>query len=170
MWPSFGNTTVFTRSDKSFHAASVVEHLQRFMAITSTDAIECRIAATECIGLVAETLGRDVAAQLLPPFLHAAAEGFRLDVCRLKEYSHGLFAVSAKVLKDGFAPYLPGVFGLACQTLEAVRTYSHLRTHPSGKPAFLPRKREHFIGILTESMKSMHFDPIQCLHLANSGT
>lgn len=113
------------------HAAPVVEHLQRFMAITAPDALSARTAATECVGLVAETLGRAVAEKLLPPFLHAAAEGFQLHATALREYGHGLFAVSARLLEDAFVPYLQGAVDMAVASIESVRPHTNPHTQPS---------------------------------------
>jgi hypothetical protein len=103
-------------------AAPVVEQLQRFMALTAPNALPARTAATECVGLVAETLGRSVAEELLPPFLHAAAAGFQLEAPMLREYGHGLFAVSARVLQSSFTPFLHGAFDLAKASIQAVRS------------------------------------------------
>ena len=121
LWPHQPAVLFRPEWTAAVHAAPVIEHLQRFMAITAPDALSARTAATECVGLVAETLGRAVAEQLLPPFLHAAADGFQLHATALREYGHGLFAVSARLLEDAFVPFLQGAFEMAVASIESVR-------------------------------------------------
>ena len=101
----------------------MVEQLKRFMTLTAPHALPARTCATECVGLVAETLGRGVAETLLPTFLHAAAEGFALDAPMLREYGHGLFAVSARVLQDAFVPFLDGCVKFARTSIQSVRFF-----------------------------------------------
>ena len=105
---------------REFHAEQVVEQLKRFMTLTAPNALPARTCATECIGLVAETLGRKAAENILPTFLHAAADGFTLDAPMLREYGHGLFAVAARVLQDSFVPFLDGCVKFARTSIRSV--------------------------------------------------
>lgn len=109
------------KGNKIVHAEPVVEVLRPFMTLTSSNTVSARTSATECIGLVAENLGREAAEKLLPTFLHAAADGFALDVPLLREYGHGLFSVSARVLQESFVPFLDGCVQLARKSIELVR-------------------------------------------------
>ena len=82
--------------------------------------LSARARATDCVGIVVACLGADTAAALLPEFLEAAVRGFELEYSELREYGHGLFACSAAILKDRFAPYLAVIVPLALQSLAQV--------------------------------------------------
>jgi hypothetical protein len=116
------------------------------MTLTAPNALSARKCATECVGLIAETLGRSVAESLLPAFLHAAAEGFALDAPMLREYGHGLFAVSARVLKESFVPFLDGCVKFARTSIQSVRLPSllHLRLSLISQRNAVGNKRRSF--------------------------
>ncbi|KAL9258418.1 putative importin subunit beta-4 [Drosera capensis] len=68
--------------------------------------------ATELVGIVAMSVGRERMEPILPPYIEAAITGFKLEYSELREYSHGFFSNMAEILGDGFAQYLPLVVPL----------------------------------------------------------
>jgi len=71
-----------------------------------------RARATECIGIVAASVGVEVCGNDLAAIMHHAVEGVRTDQAdanELREYTYGLFINVAHLLKEGFAGFLPTV-------------------------------------------------------------
>jgi importin-4 len=102
------------------YAAKLLPHLQRYATATEKSFRGARAAATDCVGHVAAVLRPEVARELLPGFLNAALEGFRLGDPLLKDYGYGLLAKGCEVLEQEFVQWLERAVQLAFESLDAV--------------------------------------------------
>eukprot|EP00891_Asterochloris_glomerata_P009671 jgi/Astpho2/9671/e_gw1.00146.14.1_t len=100
------------------HAAAVMPLLQHYMMSTDKEALPRRTGATECLGLIAEALGKDLMGPLVPGIMEAAFQSMQLNDSELREYTHGTFACIAKVLGPDFVPYLQRCMDLAATSIE----------------------------------------------------
>ncbi|XP_044490164.1 importin-4 [Mangifera indica] len=94
------------------YAERVLELLKTFMVLTHDEDLRARARATELLGIVAMSVGRERMEPILPPYIEAAISGFGLEFSELREYTHGFFSNVAEILDDGFKQYLPHVVPL----------------------------------------------------------
>ncbi|XP_019169356.1 PREDICTED: importin-4 [Ipomoea nil] len=107
--------SVASAAEQAFvpYSQRVLEMIKIFMVLTNDEDLRSRARATELVGIVAMSAGRDRMESILPPFIEAAISGFSLEFSELREYTHGFFSNVAEILDDGFAQYLPHVVHLA---------------------------------------------------------
>ncbi|KAL2904211.1 putative importin subunit beta-4 [Bienertia sinuspersici] len=107
--------SVASAAEQAFlpYAERVLELMKNFMVLTNDEDLRSRARATELVGIVAMSLGRERMEPILPPYIEAALAGFTLEYSELREYTHGFFSNVAEILDDGFVKYLPHVVPLA---------------------------------------------------------
>ncbi|CAG8674754.1 3854_t:CDS:10, partial [Acaulospora morrowiae] len=85
----------------------VISRLQLLMSQNKTnDDFLLRGIATDTVGAVAESVGKEVIQPYANEIMRLAIEGSQMDSARLRECSYCLFAVFSRVFKDEFSPYL----------------------------------------------------------------
>ncbi|XP_020584576.1 importin-4 isoform X2 [Phalaenopsis equestris] len=107
--------SVAVAAEKAFipYAEKVLELMKSFLVLTNDEDLRSRARATELVGIVALSVGRERMEPILPPYIEAALSGFALDYSELREYTHGFFSNIAEILGDGFSQYLLHVVPLA---------------------------------------------------------
>ena len=90
--------------------------LSTLLASSADEHLNLRCRATECVGYLAEAVGKDVFAPHLQPVLQRVMEGMKLDYFELRESSYVFFSKLAIMLQDDFAPLLSTVLTLVLAT------------------------------------------------------
>ncbi|PKA63742.1 Transportin-1 [Apostasia shenzhenica] len=107
--------SVAVASEQAFipYAEKILELMKNFLVLTNDEDLRSRARATELVGIVAMTVGRERMEPILPPYIEAAISGFTLDYSELREYTHGFFSNIAEMLGDGFSLFLAHAISLA---------------------------------------------------------
>ncbi|XP_021731192.1 importin-4-like [Chenopodium quinoa] len=107
--------SVASAAEQAFlpYAERVLELMKNFLVLTNDEDLRSRARATELVGIVAMSVGRERMEPILPPYIEAAIAGFGLEYSELREYTHGFVSNVAEILDDGFVKYLPHVVPLA---------------------------------------------------------
>ena len=95
----------------------LVPLLARLIQLTDDAHLTLRCHATECVGFVAEAVGKDAFASYLPPFLQQVMHGMTLDYFELRESSYRFFSKLCLMLQEDFGPLLTTVLPLVLATL-----------------------------------------------------
>ncbi|KAI0507530.1 hypothetical protein KFK09_013655 [Dendrobium nobile] len=106
--------SVAVAAEKAFipYAEQVLELMKSFLVLINDEDLRSRARATELVGIVALSVGRERMEPILPPYIEAALAGFALEYSELREYTHGFFSNIAEILGHGFSQYLPHVVPL----------------------------------------------------------
>jgi len=91
-----------------------IELVKFMMSQDRNELLSLRCRATECAGLLAIAVGKEVFQPLAEPLVHLACEGMKLEDCELREYTHGFFANLAECFGPDFKNFLPIAVSLAC--------------------------------------------------------
>ncbi|KAK9824669.1 hypothetical protein WJX72_012191 [[Myrmecia] bisecta] len=124
------------------YAAVVLPYLRHFMQATDDSQLKSRARATECLGLIVGTIGKEDMLPLLPEFVEAAFQGLTLDYSELREYTHGMFGMLAKLLGADFVALLPRVVPAALASL----AQEDGEVVPDGAPGTAPSPGSVSIG------------------------
>lgn len=79
----------------------------QMMQLTDERQIGLRGRATECLGLCAAAVGKEVFQPYLAETMTAAGQNLQLESAELHEYAYGLFTNVSKALEEDFTAYLP---------------------------------------------------------------
>ena len=90
--------------------------LSTLLSSSTDEHLNLRCRATECIGYLAEGVGKDVFSPQLQPVLQRVMEGMKLDYFELRESSYIFFSKLAIMLQEDFAPLLSTVLTLVLAT------------------------------------------------------
>ena len=90
--------------------------LARLVQLTDDAHLTLRCHATECVGYVAEAVGKDAFAPYLAPFLQHVMHGMTLDYFELRESSYRFFSKLCIMLQEDFAPLITTVLPLVLAT------------------------------------------------------
>ena len=90
--------------------------LSTLLASSTDEHLSLRCRATECVGYLAEAVGKDTFAPHLQPVLQRVMEGMKLDFFELRESSYIFFSKLAIMLQEEFAPLLTTVLTLVLAT------------------------------------------------------
>jgi len=108
------------------YANDVLQLMQVLMTQTGDTELKLRARATECVGVIAAVVGRDVIEPVAQPFIELAVAGVQLDYSELREYTYGFFSAMVEVFGEDFAtgPLLETCTGFLLQSLQASDTVS----------------------------------------------
>ena len=95
---------------------SLLPILSTLLSSSTDEHLNLRCRATECVGYLAEAVGKDVFAPHLQPVLQRVMEGMKLDYFELRESSYIFFSKLAIMLQEDFAPLLSTVLTLVLAT------------------------------------------------------
>ena len=90
--------------------------LSSLLSSSADEQLSLRCRATECVGYLAEAVGKDTFGPHLQPVLQRVMEGMKLDYFELRESSYIFFSKLAILLQDDFAPLLSTVLTLVLAT------------------------------------------------------
>lgn len=90
--------------------------LSTLLAASTDEHLNLRCRATECVGYLAEAVGKEVFAPHLQAVLQRVMEGMKLDYFELRESSYIFFSKLAIMLQEDFAPLLSTVLTLVLAT------------------------------------------------------
>ncbi|CAD6582965.1 MAG: hypothetical protein ASARMPREDX12_001133 [Alectoria sarmentosa] len=99
--------------EQSMHSLSAYVEIK-----DSTEELDLRSSTCDAMGSMALAVGPKPFQRYVQPLMQATEEGLHLDHPRLKETSFLFWATMAKVYKDEFKPFLPGVLKALFESLE----------------------------------------------------
>ncbi|PRP74487.1 hypothetical protein PROFUN_16226, partial [Planoprotostelium fungivorum] len=91
------------------YAPSLLPPLISFMELSDADHIQLRCTATECVGLIAASIGKDAFAPYLNRTVALALDGCKSDYEELREYTYSFFCNIAELLLLDFKVYIPEI-------------------------------------------------------------
>ena len=94
----------------------LVPILSSLLTASTDEHLQLRCRATECVGYLAEAVGKEVFAPHLQAVLQRVMEGMKLDYFELRESSYIFFSKLAIMLQEDFAPLLSTVLTLVLAT------------------------------------------------------
>eukprot|EP01119_Soliformovum_irregulare_P017178 TRINITY_DN5056_c0_g2_i2.p1 TRINITY_DN5056_c0_g2~~TRINITY_DN5056_c0_g2_i2.p1 ORF type:complete len:1064 (+),score=402.94 TRINITY_DN5056_c0_g2_i2:21-3212(+) len=97
----------------------LMEFMKALLTIQDDENLPLRCRATECIGLMAQAVGKDVFQVEIEPTMKAAIQGLAMDYVELREYTYGFFSHMATVMKEEFAKFLPIVVPFIVASIES---------------------------------------------------
>jgi len=92
------------------HFQRSAEGLLALMARTDEEGLSVRAMATDCLGHIAVSIGREAFAPALDESLRLAVEGVHLEHIEVIEYSFSFFGNIAKLLGAELEPLVPQIF------------------------------------------------------------
>eukprot|EP00456_Euglypha_rotunda_P054567 TRINITY_DN4411_c0_g1_i18.p1 TRINITY_DN4411_c0_g1~~TRINITY_DN4411_c0_g1_i18.p1 ORF type:complete len:690 (-),score=137.36 TRINITY_DN4411_c0_g1_i18:12-2081(-) len=99
-------------ADFGKYLAPICTMMKKIMEQTEDEQLKLRGAATECIGEVANAVGKEKFKPYLPTFIGLAVRGMQLELHELREKTYSFFASLAQMLEADFEPLLETVIPL----------------------------------------------------------
>jgi len=99
------------------YAAQTVEVLSGPLQAGEERYWTLRGRALECLGHLAVAIGKDHFAPFLPLGMSSAEQSLQLDAPELHEFTYSFFGTVAKVIGEGFAPFLPALVPHLCEVV-----------------------------------------------------
>eukprot|EP01121_Diplochlamys_sp_Union-15-3_P015584 TRINITY_DN5188_c0_g1_i1.p1 TRINITY_DN5188_c0_g1~~TRINITY_DN5188_c0_g1_i1.p1 ORF type:complete len:831 (+),score=142.12 TRINITY_DN5188_c0_g1_i1:157-2493(+) len=136
-------SAVATSSKKKFlpYYEVTINLMKEMMLITNLEQILLRCRATECAGVIAVAVGKEIFKDVLPFFMDQACKGLTIEdkgESDLREYTYSFFAHIAEILGYDFATYLPVVIPLVLEGMDSTSgIYENVPPEERGLQALL---------------------------------
>jgi len=116
------------------YSKDILELMQVLMSQGGDTELKLRARATECVGIVAVSIGRENFEPVAATFIQLAMAGFQMEYSELREYTYGFFANIAELFEDDFAAgeLLHTCVGYALASLQAKDTVDNPLANAAG--------------------------------------
>eukprot|EP01117_Protostelium_nocturnum_P017824 TRINITY_DN7326_c0_g1_i1.p1 TRINITY_DN7326_c0_g1~~TRINITY_DN7326_c0_g1_i1.p1 ORF type:complete len:1027 (-),score=371.02 TRINITY_DN7326_c0_g1_i1:121-3201(-) len=105
------NSTAAAATGSQFlkYSPTILPMMMELMKTDRDEYLKLRCRATECIGIIGNSIGKEAFKPYLLPFMELAVLGCKLNYDLLREYTFGSFCNMAEMLGPEFAEFLPTV-------------------------------------------------------------
>ena len=117
------------------YSKDILELMQVLMSQGGDTELKLRARATECVGIVAVSIGRANFEPVAQTFIQLAMAGFQLEYSELREYTYGFFANIAELFEGDFVSggLLQTCVGYALASLKAKDTVDNPLADAAGE-------------------------------------